>query len=175
MHHTNRPAFKNKICKFSTKPVVVGTHKQYSYLRVLQISVKGPDLVFIQRILKRAVRTPSTSLWTRGVQFLLDGVHTSISKENINCDFQGGPNPLPPSGSAHVLCIVLGASLLRIGLQITRSFKNHLDSSVGRASAFGAGSQESRSGLHHTICVNNGTGNSLAEDPIKMGCARNNE
>ena len=91
--------------------------------------------------------------------------------------FQGSPNTLPPtpSGSANVLCILLGASLFENRPTDYWSFKNHLDSSVGRASAFGAGSQEFLSGLHHTICANNGTGNSLANDPIKIGCARKNE
>ena len=74
-------------------------------------------------------------------------------RKNINCNFPGLSGPLSPSGYAHVLCILLGASLFENRPTDYLSFKNRLDSSVGRASAFGAGSQEFRSGLQHTISI----------------------
>ena len=48
--------------------------------------------------------SPSGSNRTRGVQLLLDGVHTKVSKEIYSnlCFPKGGPDPLSPSGSARV-------------------------------------------------------------------------
>ena len=46
------------------------------------------------------------------------------------------------------------------------------DSSVGRASAFGAGGRGFESWPHHTKGVKNSTSSSLADACIKRGCAR---
>ena len=48
-----------------------------------------------QLISQRVVRTYPGSIWTQGVQLLLEGVHTSISKENYShlCFLRGGGSP----------------------------------------------------------------------------------
>ena len=50
-----------------------------------------------------------------------------------------------------------------------------LNSSVGRASAFGMGGCGFESGTHHTKGVKNGSSSSLADARIKRGCAMKTE
>ena len=61
---------------------------------------------------------PSRSNWTQGVQLLLEGVHTSISKEHLaTCDFSGGWGfrtpcpPLDPPMHIHIQKVSKGAKI----------------------------------------------------------------
>ena len=135
----------------------MGTHKNHSYLEAC-VYYKSPSRVLMLFIIKVFHRgpygSPSRSDWTRGVQFLLDGVHIRISKKNINCDFPGLSEPSVPPLWIRT-CIMYFVGFIPFENRPTDywSFNNRLDSSVGRASAFGAGSQEFRSGLQHTISI----------------------